>query len=93
MPNGKLGDGWLSDLRTHDVAPFDDQQLDDVLRKIISLGGAEDAERLITAATSWTHEPYQEVLRRPETKDELGPQLHRLLESLQKDRADRGWET
>lgn len=93
MPNGKLGDGWLSDLRIHDVAPFDDQELDDALRTIVALGGEDDAESLIEAATSWTHEPYYQVLRRPETKDELRPQLLALLDSLRKERAERGWET
>jgi hypothetical protein len=93
VPNGKLGDGWLSDLRIHDVAPFEDEELDDALRKIVALGGEHDAERLIEAATSWTHEPYYQVLLRPETKDELRPQLLALLESPRRDRTARGWET
>jgi hypothetical protein len=41
MPNGKLGDGWLSDIRIHGVAPFKDEELDGILKEIVSLGGEE----------------------------------------------------
>lgn len=92
MPNGKLGDGWLSDLRIHDVAPFQDDDLDAVLREVIALGGETDAQALIDPVLARTREAYFQVLQRPEIHNELRPQLSQLLTNLREDRAQRGWE-
>ena len=93
MPNGKLGDGWLSDLRIHDVAPFQDDKLDAVLRELITLGGETEAEAVIDPLLNRTREPYYQVLRRPEVHAELRPQLEQVLKTIRNNRAERGWET
>ena len=91
MPNGKLGDGWLSDLRIHDVAPFDDEHLDAVIREIVALGAHEEAELIIDPHIRGTG-IYWNTLKDPEIRERLRPELEALLERIRKDRQERGWQ-